>query len=137
MIGQEFTLVFGIEDAIDKRFIDPVSKFKEIKSNLKRSLYIKEVKTEFEKVEGMFGEFPLVKLTHIIIHGKLDPVPGYGDGIEDHINFARQVMDEKLFYKEDVPLIHAEVHGSRAMHRDIKNHMENTTGGWTAKEEVD
>ena len=32
MIGQEFTLVFGIEDAIDKRFIDPVSKFKEIKS---------------------------------------------------------------------------------------------------------
>ena len=32
--------------------------------------------------------------------------------------------------------------GSDAMHRDIKNHMENTTGGWTmtwhkTKEEVD
>ena len=41
MIGQEFKLVFGIRDAIYKRFIAPVSTFEKMRPDLERSLYLK------------------------------------------------------------------------------------------------
>ena len=141
MIGQEFKLVFGIRDAIYKRFIDPVSTFEKMRPDLDRSLYLKDAYPFTEEVETPSGDAE-VKLTQIIIHGKLDPVPGYGDRIEHHEQFVREVFTRHQFYEEDVPRIDSRVLGSDAMHRDIKNHMENTTGGWTmtwhkTKEEVD